>query len=109
MRGRRHMRAGRWREVRSREARKSEVGCCGVGFWWEEVRGGFPLSSLAGPIRGEAASGMRERGGGEPEEDLDLRLKTGVRERRDAKPINKYKEHMCIRWGRGERMRRRLK
>lgn len=33
-------------------------------FWWEEVRGGFPLSSLAGPIRGEAASGMRERGGG---------------------------------------------
>lgn len=26
--------------------------------------GGFQLSSLAGPIRGEVASGMRERGGG---------------------------------------------
>lgn len=32
---------------------------------------------------------------------MDLRLKTGVRERRDAKPINKYKEHKCIRWGGG--------
>lgn len=42
------------------------------------------------------------RGEGEPEEHLDLRLKTGVRESRDAKPINKYKEHMCIRLGGGE-------